>query len=269
VGGQRGHDGNSQSYGPPDRCDARTMLSMGKLDGKVAMVTGGSRGLGEADSRILAREGAKVVVCDILDTEGEALAAEIDGAYIHLDVTSEEQWIKAIAFAEEKFGPVDILINNAGVVAFTPLDSCDLAEWNRVIEINLTGTFLGIRHIAASMERAGSGVIVNISSTAGLTGYSQLGAYVASKWGVRGLTKSAALDLAKYNIRVVSVHPGPIETPMTAGLDVGFSRRPIPRIGQPEEVAAMVLFLVADATFSTGTEFVLDGGATIGEMVRS
>lgn len=242
---------------------------MGKLDGKVALITGGARGLGAEDARVLAAEGAKIVVCDLLDEEGQALAAEVGGVYQHLDVTSEEQWQAAIAFAEEKFGPIDILVNNAGVVGFTPLDTCDLEEWNRVININLTGTFLGIRYVADSMKRAGGGVIVNMSSTAGLTGYSQLGAYVASKWGVRGLTKSAALDLAPYKIRVVSVHPGPIETPMTAGLDVGFSRRPIPRIGQPAEVAAMVLFLVADATFSTGTEFVLDGGATIGEMMRT
>jgi 3alpha(or 20beta)-hydroxysteroid dehydrogenase len=242
---------------------------MGKLDGKVALITGGARGIGAEDARVLAAEGAKIVVCDLLDEEGQALAQEVGGVYHHLDVTSESQWQDAIAFAEKTYGPVDILINNAGVVGFTPLDTCDLAEWNRVIGINLTGTFLGIRYIADSMKRAGGGVIVNMSSTAGLMGYSQLGAYVASKWGVRGLTKSAALDLAQYKIRVVSVHPGPIETPMTAGIDVGFSRRPIPRIGQPSEVAAMILFLVADATFSTGTEFVLDGGATIGEMMRT
>jgi len=242
---------------------------MGKLDGKVALITGGARGIGAEDARVLAAEGAKIVVCDLLDEEGQAIAQEVSGAYQHLDVTSESEWQAAIAFAEKTFGPVDILINNAGVVGFTPLDTCDLDEWNRVIGINLTGTFLGIRYVADSMKRAGGGVIVNMSSTAGLMGYSQLGAYVASKWGVRGLTKSAALDLAQYKIRVVSVHPGPIETPMTAGLDVGFSRRPIPRIGQPSEVAAMTLFLVADATFSTGTEFVLDGGATIGEMMRT
>lgn len=242
---------------------------MGKLDGKVALITGGARGIGAEDARVLAAEGAKIVVCDLLDEEGQALAEEVGGAYQHLDVTSESEWQAAIAFAEKTFGPVDILINNAGVVGFTPLDTCDLDEWNRVIGINLTGTFLGIRHVADSMKRAGGGVIVNMSSTAGLMGYSQLGAYVASKWGVRGLTKSAALDLAQYKIRVVSVHPGPIETPMTAGLDVSYSRRPIPRIGQPSEVAAMILFLVSDATFSTGTEFVLDGGATIGEMMRT
>lgn len=242
---------------------------MGKLDGKVALITGGARGIGAEDSRVLAAEGARIVICDLLDHEGQALAQEVGGVYHHLDVTSESQWQTAIAFAEETFGPVDILVNNAGVVGLTPLDTCDLEEWNRVISVNLTGTFLGIRYVAESMKRAGGGVIVNMSSTAGLTGYSHLGAYVASKWGVRGLTKSAALDLAQYKIRVVSVHPGPIETPMTAGMDVGYSRRPIPRIGQPAEVAAMILFLVADATFSTGTEFVLDGGATIGEMMRT
>lgn len=242
---------------------------MGKLDGKVALITGGARGIGAEDARVLAAEGARIVVCDLLDQEGQELAAEVGGVYHHLDVTSESEWQSAVTFAEDTFGPVDILINNAGVVGFTPLDTCELEEWNRVININLTGTFLGIKHVSSSMKRAGGGVIVNMSSTAGLIGYSQLGAYVASKWGVRGLTKSAALDLAQYKIRVVSVHPGPIETPMTAGLDVSYSRRPIPRIGQVSEVAAMILFLVADATFSTGTEFVLDGGATIGEMMRT
>lgn len=242
---------------------------MGKLDGKVALITGGARGIGAEDARVLAAEGARIVVCDLLDLEGQELAAEVGGVYHHLDVTSESEWQSVVTFAEDSFGPVDILINNAGVVGFTPLDTCELEEWNRVININLTGTFLGIKHVSDSMKRAGGGVIVNMSSTAGLIGYSQLGAYVASKWGVRGLTKSAALDLAQYKIRVVSVHPGPIETPMTAGLDVSYSRRPIPRIGQVSEVAAMILFLVADATFSTGTEFVLDGGATIGEMMRT
>lgn len=241
---------------------------MGKLDGKVAIVTGASQGMGAADSRMLAAEGAQVLLCDVLDEPGAALAKEIGGQFYHLDVTHEAQWQGAVAAAEEYFGPVDILINNAGVVGFSPVDQAELSEWNRVIDINLTGTFLGIRHTSESMKRAGGGVIVNMSSTAGLIGYSNLSAYVASKWGVRGLTKAAALDLAPHNIRVVSVHPGGIETPMTAGLEGTMKYNPIPRMGQVAEVASLILYLVADATYSTGSEFVIDGGATAGQQLR-
>jgi 3alpha(or 20beta)-hydroxysteroid dehydrogenase len=167
-------------------------------------------------------------------------------------------------------GRIDILVNNAGVVGFSPVDKTDLTEWNRVIGINLTGVFLGIRAVAAPMAAVGGGVIVNISSTAGIMGYSNLSAYVASKWGVRGLTKAAALDLAKDGTRVVSVHPGGVRTPMTAGVDAGdmYARQPIHRIGEPAEIAKLVLYLVADATYSTGTEFIADGGATVGQMLN-
>jgi 3alpha(or 20beta)-hydroxysteroid dehydrogenase len=240
---------------------------------KTVLITGASSGFGKACAQRFAQSGYRLILlarrADRLEELVAQLAAQCEVCVLAVDITDTPALEHSLNSLNKPFNNVDILINNAGVVGFTPLDTCDLDEWNRVIGINLTGTFLGIRYVADSMKRAGGGVIVNMSSTAGLMGYSQLGAYVASKWGVRGLTKSAALDLAQYKIRVVSVHPGPIETPMTAGLDVSFSRRPIPRIGQPSEVAAMILFLVADATFSTGTEFVLDGGATIGEMKRT
>lgn len=243
---------------------------MGKLDGKVAIVTGAAMGMGAADAKILAHEGATVIVADINEKEGTAVAKTTGGSYHHLDVTDEGNWSALVSSVIADHGNIDILINNAGVLAITPLVASTLEEWNRVLAINLTGTFLGIRAVAESMKAAGGGVIVNISSTAGLTAYSGMSAYVASKWGVRGLTKAAALELGHDNIRVVSVHPGGIRTPMTAGMENGemFASQPIPRIGEPEEVAKMVLYLVADATFSTGTEFVIDGGVTVGQIME-
>ncbi len=243
---------------------------MGKLDGKVAIVTGGAMGMGAADAAILASEGAHVIVADIVDTEGKAIAEAIGGSYYHLDVADEENWRTLVADVVAKHGNIDILINNAGILTIASVTATDLAEWNRVLAINLTGPFLGIRAVAESMKAAGGGVIVNVSSTAGITAYSSMAAYVSSKWGVRGLTKAAALDLGHDNIRVVSVHPGGIRTPMTAGMENGdmFAAQPIPRIGEPDEVAKLILYLVADATFSTGTEFIVDGGTTVGQVVQ-
>lgn len=243
---------------------------MGKLDGKVAIVTGAAKGMGAAEAGILAQEGATVIVADIDEVKGTAVATKIGGTFRHLDVADENNWKELIAGVVADHGKVDILVNNAGILAITPLAHSTLEEWNRVLAINLTGTFLGIRAVAEPMKDAGGGVIVNISSTAGLTAYSGMSAYVASKWGVRGLTKTAALELGHDNIRVVSVHPGGIRTPMTAGMEDGamFAAQPIPRIGEPEEVAKMVLYLVADATFSTGTEFVVDGGVTVGQIME-
>lgn len=238
---------------------------MGKLDGKVALITGGARGMGAAHARLMSAEGAKVVITDVLDDEGRALAGELGIVYHSLDVTDEHAWASVVANVHENVGPIGILINNAGIVGFSPIATATTEEWNRVIGINLTGTFFGMRAVVDSMTSGGGGVIINISSTAGLQGYSNLSAYVASKWAVRGLTKSAALDLGQQGIRVVSIHPGPIKTPMTDGFgDEMTAQQAIPRFGLPEEVAAMALFLAADATYSTGTEFIIDGGATVG-----
>jgi 3alpha(or 20beta)-hydroxysteroid dehydrogenase len=243
---------------------------MGKLDGKVALITGGARGMGAVHARTLQAEGAIVIITDVLDDEGAAVAKELGITYLHHDVTDEKQWNSVITEIEKLHGPIAILINNAGVVGFTPVADTDLDEWNRVLAINLTGPFLGIKTITPSMRKVGSGVIVNISSTAGMIGYSNLSAYVSSKWGLRGLTKAAALDLAADNIRVVSVHPGGVRTPMTAGIEdpENYKRQPIKRIGEPDEIAKLVLYLVADATYSTGTEFIADGGATVGQVLN-
>jgi len=242
---------------------------MGKLKDAVIMVTGGSRGIGAETCRHLSSEGATVVIADVLDVEGRAIAQELNGLYVHLDVTSEEQWRSAVHEVLKTYGRLTGLVNNAGVVAFTPVGATSLDDWNRVIAINLTGVFLGMEAATPALRDSGGGVIVNISSTAGMQGYSSLAAYVASKWGVRGLTKAAALDLGKDNIRVVSVHPGGVRTPMTDGIDAKmYSKQPIPRIGEPEEIAKLVVYLIADATYSTGTEFIADGGATVGQVLN-
>ncbi|WP_306117680.1 MULTISPECIES: SDR family NAD(P)-dependent oxidoreductase [unclassified Roseitalea] len=231
------------------------------------IVTGGARGIGAATARLLAADGARVMITDILDEEGNAVAAEIGGnaAYRHHDVTDDQAWAETVAAAEEAFGGVNALFNNAGIVHFASVLDTAPDDFRRVVDINLTGVFLGIRATAPAMARAGGGTIVNTSSTAGLKGYGGLAAYVASKWGVRGITKGAALDLATDRVRVLSLHPGPIRTPMTEGLgDDTAGGQPIPRFGEPDEVARMVRFMFCEGTYSTGSEFIVDGGAVTG-----
>ncbi len=243
---------------------------MGRMDGVVALISGGARGMGASHARGLVAEGARVVLGDILDEEGEAVAAELGDAarYVRLDVTKEADWQAAIDHAEAEFGPVGLLVNNAGIVSFGSITDTTPEEFRRVIEINLTGVWLGMHTVIPSMRKLDSGVIINISSTAGLMGYAQIGAYVASKWGVRGLTKTAAMELGPDGIRVVSIHPGPIRTPMTDEIDPETTAaQPIKRFGAPEEVTKLVLFLAADATYSTGSEFVIDGGAVLGPVM--
>ncbi|MEU3447525.1 glucose 1-dehydrogenase [Streptomyces thermolilacinus] len=243
---------------------------MKRLSGETALVTGGARGIGAAIVRTFVDEGARVVIADVLEGEGEVLRQTLGGAarFRRLDVTSAADWSAVVTETEQAFGPVSVLVNNAGIVEFGSMDETDPQVFRRVLDVNLYGPWLGMRATVPSMRRAGGGVILNVSSTAGLMGYANLGAYVASKWGLRGLTKTAALELAASGIRVCSIHPGPIATPMTEGLDASIAAdQPIPRFGTPEEVAAMALFLAADATYSTGSEFVIDGGATTGSMV--
>ena len=236
---------------------------MGRVDDKVALISGGARGMGAAHARMLVAEGAKVVVGDILDDEGKALADELGDAarYVHLDVTGPEQWKAAVSTAVDEFGKLNVLVNNAGTVALGPLRTHDLKKWQQVLDVNLTGTFLGMQAAIDPMTEAGGGSIINISSIEGLRGAPWVHGYVASKWAVRGLTKSAALELAAQKIRVNSIHPGFIRTPMTKHLPDDMVMAPMGRPGTPEEVATFVLFLASDeSSFATGAEFVVDGG---------
>lgn len=231
------------------------------------IITGGAQGIGAATVRMMRAQGARVMIADVQDAS--ALAQETGALYQRLDVTQESDWAVAVARAEGEWGHVNALFNNAGVVTMGTVTSTPADEFRRVVDINLTGAFLGIQACAPAIKRAGGGVIVNTSSTAGMIGYGGLTAYVASKWGLRGLTKSAALDLADDNIRVVSIHPAPIDTPMATALPRASVRnQPMPRFGDPDEVARMVRFLLTEASFSTGSEFLIDGGATAGAMVR-
>jgi 3alpha(or 20beta)-hydroxysteroid dehydrogenase len=243
------------------------------LTGQVVLVTGAARGMGAEHVRELVAAGARVVATDVLDDEGQALVAGLGSAavYHHHDVTSEADWMAAVELAESTFGPVQHLVNNAGIVTFGTIEQMDPATFRRTLDINLTGCWLGMHYTVPSIRRAGGGSIVNISSTAGLQGYANLGAYVASKWGLRGLTKAAALELGPLGIRVNSIHPGPIRTPMIAGLDSSTiaAGQPIARVGEPEEVTALLLYLLADATYSTGSEFVIDGGAVTGQVFET
>jgi 3alpha(or 20beta)-hydroxysteroid dehydrogenase len=236
---------------------------VGRVAGKVALISGGARGMGAEHARMLVQEGAKVVIGDILDDEGKALADEIGDAarYVHLDVTQPDQWDAAVATATGEFGKLNVLVNNAGIVALGQLKNFDLAKWQKVIDVNLTGTFLGMRVAVEPMTVAGSGSIINVSSIEGLRGAPAVHPYVASKWAVRGLAKSAALELAPLNIRVNSIHPGFIRTPMTARLPEDMVTIPLGRPGEAREVSTFVVFLASDeSSYATGSEFVMDGG---------
>ncbi len=240
---------------------------MGRLDRTVAVVTGAARGIGAATAALLVERGASVVITDVLDEEGAALAGELGdrAAYRHLDVTSEDDWRRVAAFAAEMFGAVTVLVNNAGILDPAAIEQQSLESFRRTIDVNLVGTWLGMHVLAPMLREAGGGVIVNVSSTAGLTGYPGLSGYCASKWAVRGLTKAAAIELAGARIRVCSVHPGAVRTPMTAGIDeASLAGQPIPRFGEPAEIARMIVFVVDEGTYCTGAEFVVDGGVTAG-----
>jgi len=238
------------------------------LTNKVAIVTGGANGMGAAHARALVAAGARVLIADVTDEAGHLLAAELGEAahFVHLDVTSTDEWTTAVAAAEAEFGGVDVLVNNAGILGQAPIWEYEDSAWERIISINLTGQFKGIRAVVPSMRARGAGSIINVSSTAGLKGFAGTSAYNASKFGIRGLTKSVALELAPFNIRVNSVHPGNVQTAMIDGLYADYPHVPMHRAAQVEEIAAMVLFLAGDtSSFSTGAEFIADGGETAGQ----
>lgn len=246
---------------------------MGRLEGKVAIVTGAARGIGAAEAARFVAEGARVIVADVLDEEAAAVAGRLGDAAVaaSLDVTDPASWQVAVEAAVEHFGRLDTLVNNAGILRVGPIESMTVDDFRAVLEVNLIGTFLGIQSVVPSLRDAGGGSIVNTSSTAGFLGYPGLGAYVASKFGVRGLTKVAAQELGSDGIRVNSIHPGGTDTPMVHSdtfqfdAETSFNGQPIARIGRPEEIAALAVFLASDeSSYSTGAEFIADGGALSG-----
>ncbi len=244
---------------------------MGKLDGKVAIVTGGARGQGGAEATLFRAEGAEVVITDVLREEGESLAKEIGATFIGHDVRSEEEWAEVVRQTVERHGRIDVLVNNAGIFQRAKLVDTDLATYRRIIDVNQVGVFLGMRAVAPTMIEQGAGSIVNISSVAGLRGSPGGFAYGASKFAVTGMTKSGAIELIRYGVRVNSIHPGMIETDMITEVTGGSAERhdkfarslPIRRAAEPIEVANLALFLASDdSSYCTGSEFIVDGGMT-------
>jgi 3alpha(or 20beta)-hydroxysteroid dehydrogenase len=242
---------------------------MGRLSGKVAIVTGGARGQGGAEAALFAVEGATVVVTDVLAAEGEALAKDIGATFLRHDVRSEEEWSEVARSTLERFGRIDVLVNNAGIYRRAKLLDTTLEEYRHIVDINQVGVFLGMKAVAPAMIEQQAGSIVNISSIAGLLAAPGALAYGASKFAVRGMTKTAAVELARYGIRVNSIHPGMIDTDMmteVTGGDQGRHERmarnvPMGRAATADEVASLALYLASDESrYSTGSEFVLDGG---------
>ncbi|MGM0898317.1 MAG: glucose 1-dehydrogenase [Bacillota bacterium] len=238
---------------------------MGRLDGKVAIITGGARGMGAAHAKRFLEEGAKLVITDILEQEGEVVAKKLGGhiKFMKHDVTKAAEWERVITETESAFGPVNVLVNNAGIVLLKSIDTITEAQYRRVIDINQVSVFLGMKYVLPSMRKAGGGSIINISSISGLKGNEGSVAYSASKFAVRGMTKSAAVELGKEGIRVNSVHPGIIETPMVRKSRVSKMARKIPlqRTAQPAEVSDLIVYLASDeSSYVTGAEFVIDGG---------
>lgn len=240
-----------------------------RLAGKRALITGAAKGMGAAHARAFIEAGAQVLLADVDDGAGAALAKELGASYIHLDVTRAADWDDAVARAASEFGGLDVLVNNAGIFAQAPLEDTTDEVWQRVLNINLTSAFLGMRAAAGELKKSGNASIINVSSTAGLEGYPGQHAYAASKWGLRGVTKTAALELAEFGVRVNSLHPGAIATPLiTAFREVteeDLSGNTLERFARPEEVTGLMLFLASDeSSFCTGAEYVVDGGITAG-----
>ncbi|MEU8891826.1 glucose 1-dehydrogenase [Streptomyces sp. NPDC048442] len=251
-------------------------MSNNDLTGKTVLITGSARGLGAEAARQAVAAGANVVLTDVLDEEGAATAAELGerARFQHHDVTSEEDWARVAAFAVAEFGGIDGLVNNAGISAGQFLADESVEHFRKVLDINLTGVFIGMKSVIPAMKETGGGSIVNISSAAGLMGLALTAGYGASKWGVRGLTKIGAVELGTAKIRVNSVHPGMTYTPMTAAVGIqqgegNYPNTPMGRVGEAHEIAGAVVFLLSDsASYVTGAELAVDGGWTTGPTVK-
>lgn len=253
---------------------------MARLNDKLAIITGAARGIGAAIARQFVAEGAWVILTDILDNVGEALADELgEGCcYRHLDVADEAQWQSLLAYAAD-LGEVQVLVNNAAILHTASIAETSRADYMRVVEVNQLGSFLGIRAVAGTMRRAGGGSIINVSSIEGLQAKNGLAAYCSSKWALRGLTKTAALELGPDRIRVNSLHPGGIytamhgasgEAPPNARINDFYRHQALPRVGTAQEVAHLALFLASDeSSYCTGAEFLVDGGWQAGMRVSA
>ncbi len=244
---------------------------MGRLDDRVILITGGARGQGAAEARMCADEGATVIITDILDDAGGTLAEEIGATYLHHDVVNSDEWSAVVGHTNDNFGRIDGLINNAGIFVVEPMLGTDETLYRRIVDVNQIGVYLGMAAVAPSMIAGRRGSIVNISSIAGMQAAPAAFAYSATKWAVRGMTKSAALELAPHQVRVNSVHPGFIDTDMLTELSMrgdGWRERlrtrvPLGRLADAGDVASVVLFLLSDdSRYCTGQEFVVDGGLT-------
>ncbi|MFF1336799.1 glucose 1-dehydrogenase [Streptomyces sp. NPDC058290] len=261
----------------PSRCQGCGTVAVVDLSGKAVVITGGARGLGAAAAQAVVDGGGRVLITDVLEAEGAETAGKLGGAarFLRHDVTSEADWQAALDHAVAEFGRIDGLVNNAGTATGQLLEHESVEHFRQVVEINLVGTFIGIKTAIPLLRANDGGSIVNISSAAGLTGLALTAGYGASKWGVRGLSKIGAVELAEARIRVNSVHPGMTLTPMTApvGIQPGegnFPGAPMGRVGAPEEIAAAVAFLLSDAAaYMTGAELAVDGGWTAGLTVRT
>jgi 3alpha(or 20beta)-hydroxysteroid dehydrogenase len=255
---------------------------MDRLANKTAIVTGGARGMGAATARVFVAEGARVVLTDVQDAEGTALAQELGKAalFVHHDVASEADWDQVVAATLSRFGGVDVLVNNAGILMMRGIMETSKQDFERVLGINLVGCFLGIKSVAPKIIERGGGSIINVSSVDGMKGSNAVSAYSASKWGMRGLTKVAAMELGPRGVRVNSIHPGGIQTPMTTRVGQTpeaadatrkfYKGMPLGRVGQPEEVARLSAFLASDdASYMCGAEITVDGGMSIGPYYMS
>jgi 3alpha(or 20beta)-hydroxysteroid dehydrogenase len=251
---------------------------MGRLEGKVALITGGARGMGKSHARHFVAEGARVVIGDVLHDKGAYVAGKLGAdvcRYVPHDVTNENDWAGAVATTLEAFGRLDILVNNAGILSYATIAEMSTSDFRRVLEVNVVGAWLGIKHVTRPMTDAGGGSIVNVSSVEGMTGKAGLAAYSASKFAIRGLTKAAAQELGHHGIRVNSIHPGAVLTHLMVDAAQSFGEpeqmaqflkaMPIPRPAQPIEVSRLVAYLASDeSSYSTGSEFVVDGGILSG-----